>query len=309
MAAVVRLALTAVAAGCLLGSGVGCSTSIGQTLGLAPPQHKLIPDAKAFREGAGNPDLPRELNKTLHPAYVVEPGDVLLVQPVEFDSPVRLTGDQPILPDGTIDLGKYGRPVVAGKTVPVIEAEVQQLVRAKEKSQVQVTVRLITRASKVYYVLGEVNAPGAFPINGRETVLDAIIAAGGLTRRAAEKQIIVSRPTPADGCRVVLPVCYPQIVQLGDTTTNFQVMPGDRIFVPGRGTFDDLCEGRGRHKQKCGPCDKPQVPCVLGGGNGGCATGPAPAGEPPAAAAPSAPLPPTVVVPTPGGPVALPNLQ
>jgi len=298
MTATVRLVSVAIGWCTLLCTAVGCSTSIGQTLGLAPPQHKLLPEAKAFREATGTPDLPRELKKTLHPAFVVEPGDVLAVQPVEFDSPVRLTGDQPVLPDGTIDLGKYGRPVVAGKTVPVIEAEVQELIKGKEKTPVQITVRLINRASKVYYVLGEVNAPGAFPINGRETVLDAIIAAGGLTRRAGEKDIILSRPTPPDGCRVVIPICYPQLVQLGDTTTNFQVMPGDRIFVPSRGAFDGLCGDR--HK-KCGVCDKPQFPCPA---NGACAADQAaavPPAPPPAVAAP------TVLVPTPNGPVALPN--
>src|SRR5687768_7976295 len=172
IAAIRLLALLAV-----LSALSGCSSSVGQTFGFSGPQHRLLPETKAFRQTAGNPELPRELNKSLHPPFVVEPGDVLLVQPVEFDSPVRLTGDQPVLSDGTIDLGKYGRPVVAGKTVPVIEAEVQQLIRSQEKEPLQVTTRLINRASKVYYVLGEVNAPGAFPINGRESALDAIVAA------------------------------------------------------------------------------------------------------------------------------------
>src|SRR5947208_12776679 len=117
MPAVVRFMPAAVACGLLLASAAGCSSSIGQTLGFGGPQHRLLPDAKAFRQAADSPDLPRELAKALHPAFVVEPGDTLLVQPVEFDAPVRLTGDQPVLPDGSIDLGKYGRPVVAGKTV------------------------------------------------------------------------------------------------------------------------------------------------------------------------------------------------
>jgi protein involved in polysaccharide export with SLBB domain len=270
MPAVSRTARAAVPCLLLAGAAVGCSSSAGQTLGLAPPQHRLLSDAKAFREGAGTPELPRELAKALHPAFVVEPGDVLLVQPVEFDAPIRLTGDQPVLPDGTIDLGKYGRPTVAGKTLPVIEAEVQQLIKGKEKEPVPVTVRLINRTSKVYYVLGEVNAPGAFPINGRETALDAIIAAGGLTRKASERNIILSRPTPADGCRVVFPICYSQIVQLGDTTTNHQLMAGDRIFVPSKAMLEDLCSGS-QDRKSCGACDKPQVPCA----NGRCADGPA----------------------------------
>jgi polysaccharide export outer membrane protein len=246
---------------------IGCG-GVGQLFGFGPPQYRLLPEAAAFRETSGVPDLPRELQKSLHPPYVVEPGDVLLVQPLEFDSPVRVAGDQPVLPDGTIDLGKYGRPVVAGKTVPVIEAEVQQLINAQEQENAQITVRLISRVSKVYYVLGEVNAPGAYPLSGRETVLDAIIAAGGLTRRASERRIILTRPTLRDDCRVVLPVCYPQIVQLGDTSTNFQIQSGDRIYVPSRTMLDDLFgDTNWSWKRGCTVCDGAQFPCLTGSCN------------------------------------------
>ena len=62
-------------------------------------------------------------------------------------------------------------------------------------------VRLVGRVSKVFYVLGEVNAPGAFPLSGRETVLDGIIAAGGITRQASTAKIVLSRPTSPDSCR------------------------------------------------------------------------------------------------------------
>ena len=61
----------------------------------------------------------------------------------------------------------------------------------------------VGRTSKLYYVLGEVNAPGAFPITGSETVLDAIIAAGGLTSKGSEQNIILSRPSTPDGCRSI----------------------------------------------------------------------------------------------------------
>ncbi len=199
--------------------------------------------------------MPRELDKRVALPFVVEPGDVLLVQPVNLDSPVRLPGDQTVLPDGTIQLGRYGQAVVAGKTIPQIEADVRAQIEAQQKDAGPITVRLVTRVSKVYYVLGEVNAPGAFPLQGRETVLDAILAAGGLNDRASRKFITLSRPTPPDGCRVVLPICYNDIVQIGDTSTNYQIANGDRIYVPTRG-HDDC--GR---KKVCPPCNRPQYPC------------------------------------------------
>jgi protein involved in polysaccharide export with SLBB domain len=253
----------------------GCSSS-GSSL-FSPPAYPLIKSAKAVRDSAPVPaPVPRELAKVLHQPFVVEPGDTLLVQPAKLDAPLRLPPDQPVFPDGTIDLGDYGRPVVAGHTAPEIEAIVQAAVKAKDKDAPTVNVRIIGRASKVYYVFGEVNAPGAFPLNGRETVLDALVAAGGLTRRSSKDNIVLSRPTPPDGCRVVYPVCWNEIVQLGDTTTNYQIQAGDRVYVPSAGMLEGLLPFC-RNKHGCPACLRPQVSC-FGGVCGACAGGEGPAG-------------------------------
>lgn len=269
---------------------LGCSGGM-QSLGLAPPQHRFTEQTKMVVGSQYAPAaLPKELNKSLLPAYVVEPGDTLLVIPVDLDSPVRLPGDQVVMQDGTIDLGRYGRPVVAGRTVEIIEQELNAIITAKEKElrarpdaektelpltgSIEVSVRIVGRVSKVYYVLGEVNAPGAYPISGRETVLDGIVAAGGITTRASTKKILLSRPTPPEGCRIALPICYDNIVQLGDTSTNYQLMPGDRIFVGSAGLMDMLHS----KKAECGICLGPQYPCELGVApscaNGSCGVAP-----------------------------------
>lgn len=201
--------------------------------------------------------IPRELGEALHPPFVVKPGDTLLIQPAEFDAEVQIPPDQTVLADGTVNLGVYGRPVVAGKLVPEIEAEIQAIVNAKEQpaEPIVITARLIGQRSQVYYVLGEVNGPGAFPITGHEFVLDAIIAAGGLTGKGAEQNIILIRPSTPDDCRAVYPVCYTDIVQLGDTTTNYQLLPGDRLFVAGTGMLDEVLPPGCK---KPGVCDRPQ---------------------------------------------------
>jgi protein involved in polysaccharide export with SLBB domain len=163
-------------------------------------------------------------------------------------------------------LGAYGLYVAAGKTVETIEREIRALVAEKiKKDPGFVSARIVTRASKVYYVLGEVNAPGVFPVTGRETVLDGLIAAGGLNDRASRRNIILVRPTHPDSCRIVLPVCYRQIVQLGDTTTNYQLAPGDRIFVPSRNFHDQF---RGRRRESNCACGGPQTSCLQGGSCG-----------------------------------------
>lgn len=293
-----KLMRACAAAGLMVFAAAGCS-ALGDTLGFSTPTNPLTDSAKAARDAAPVPaPIPRELAMELMPPHVVEPGDTLLVQPVEFDAPVRLPPDQLVQPDGTIDLGKYGRPVVAGKTLPDVEAIVRAQIKAKDEKPVAVTVRLLSRPGEVFFVLGEVNAPGAFPITGHDTVLTAITQAGGPTRRASLQNVIMSRPTVPEGCRLVYPVCYQNIVQLGDTTTNYQLRPGDRVFVPSKATCEDFLGGRfNRHKGN-GPCDTPQVPC----GGGACqATGFGPLVTPNGPAAlptvPTVPVPAVPVVP------------
>ncbi len=236
----------------------GCSSAGGQGLAILPTGHFLLKSTKqVMRSAPSGAPLPRELQKSVLPAYYLQPGDVLLVEPLSLDSQLRFPSDQTILADGTIDLGRYGRPVVAGKTVDQVEVDVAALVAAVDHRNEPVNVRLVNPQSAVYYVLGEVAAPGSFPLVGRETVLDGIIAAGGLTSRASPCGILLSRPTPPGSCRVVLPVCYRHIVQLGDTATNYQLLPGDRIYVSTRTFCEQLC----RRTNDCPYCQGLQCPC------------------------------------------------
>ena len=263
----------------LLASSMGCLSSSG--LLFQPGPHELLKTAEVFAEGSGGLSHgPRELTKQVLAEYRVEPGDVLAVEQAEFDASVRLPSDQTVRADGTIDLGPYGRPLVVGRTIDEIQQLVQQRVDqhtadlaegdsdagvlADAESQ-KVLVRLVEPESKVYYVVGEVNSPGTQRLVGRETVLDAIFAAGGLSDKADRHKIILSRPTPPGQCRIVMPICYRHIVQLGDTTTNYQISPGDRIYVPSLTFWDEvgrmLCL---RSNETCPRCACCQTPCLDG---------------------------------------------
>ena len=73
---------------------------------------------------------------------------------------------------------------------------------------------------------------GKLPITGNETVLDAIQFAGGLMPTAAPQNIRLVRPAPPGACcEQVLPVNLAAITSGGDPTTNYQLMPNDRIIV------------------------------------------------------------------------------
>ncbi len=245
-------------------SPLGCSSFT-----LFPSGDFLLSSTKELTKSVpANAVVPRELDKTVLSAYIVQPGDVLLVEPVQLDSPLRFPADQTVLPDGTIELGRFGRLIVAGRTLEQIETDVAAAVHGIEKEGGAVNVRLVDPQSAVYYVLGEVNSPGSYPFIGRETVLDAILAAGGLTDKASACNIILSPPSTPCGCRTVIPICYKNIVQQGDTTTNYQVMPGDRIFVATRTLWESLipihschdCPNCNGKKCPCGPCSAGATP-------------------------------------------------
>lgn len=244
---------------CLSASIAGCSGG-GGSFTLFPTGDFLLKSTRFVRRTVPRSmPVPRELEKTVLPQYILQPGDVLLVEPTTLDSPLRFPADQTILADGTIDLGRYGRLVVAGKTIEQVETDVTATVRSVEPGPIDpINVRLVNPTSAVYYVLGEVSSPGSYPLIGRETVLDAILTAGGLSDRASPCNIVLTRPSPPNGCRIVLPVCYRQIAQLGDTSTNYQVMPGDRIYVATR-TLGEACFS----KRACPLCEGRQCPCPV----------------------------------------------
>ena len=89
--------------------------------------------------------------------------------------------------------------------------------------------------SKVYYVITEGAGYGdnivRLPVTGNETVLDAISNINGLSRLSS-KDIWIARPAPSGvGCEQILPVDIEGIMKGGITATNYQLMPGDRVFI------------------------------------------------------------------------------
>ena len=242
----------------------------------------LTPQADCARRSVPMPAaVPREFHKTLLPTYRFAPGDTVLVESADFDANLKFPADQTVQPDGTIDLGRFGRPAIAGMSVAEVEALVDRRVDTvlsnderflnqypdesyadiRESGLLEINVRLIDPAGSVYYVLGAVAAPGVYPLAGRETVLDAILTAGGLADNAKKCDVILSRPSVPHDCRTVLPVCYNHVVQSGDSTTNYQILPGDRIFVPSKGCKDTIAEALGCDKG-CDLCAcHPQFPC------------------------------------------------
>jgi polysaccharide export outer membrane protein len=139
-----------------------------------------------------------------------------------------------VQPDGTVNLRNYGMVHMAGKTVTEARAAVQERLTQYFDSP-DVGVDVVEYNSKSYYLIFE-SLLGAgtmvrFPITGNETVLDAIAKTEKLSS-ASSKTIWISRPAPGNfGRDQILPVDLDAITHGGITDTNYQILPGDRIFI------------------------------------------------------------------------------
>ncbi len=145
-----------------------------------------------------------------------------------------VTGEYLVGPDGTINLRQYGIVHVAGKTLTQIRVDLQRhLSQFFDSPEVSVDVRQYN--SKVFYVITQGAGLGdnirRIPVTGSDTVLDALSSVNGLSQ-VSSAQIWVARPAPGGfGCEQILPVDYASITQGASAATNYQLMPGDRVFI------------------------------------------------------------------------------
>jgi polysaccharide export outer membrane protein len=226
-----------------LSAAIGCQT-------VRTPEEKIA-----------NSNIPREFQKVSMPDYVVEAPDLLLVEVLEALPGRPISGERLVRPDGKISLGFYGDVYVAGLTLPEVKEkivlhlrkyisdETLGLIKLDDEGEPvrdqngkvvlkdlkdcdRIFVDITGYNSKNYYVLGDVLIPGKMSITGNETVLDALQYAGGLLPTAAPQNIRLVRPAPPGACcEQLLPINLAAITNGGDPTTNYQLMPGDRIIV------------------------------------------------------------------------------
>jgi polysaccharide export outer membrane protein len=197
------------------------------------------------------------------PAHVIEPPDLVLVEILEAAPGRPISGERLVRPDGTISLGFYGAVHVAGLTLPeakekivqhmqkflnddtlglvetdpatdapVIDPKTNNVKRIDPKDTTRVFVDVTAYNSRNYYVEGEVCYPERIPFTGRETVLDVLHFVGGPTPAADRSGIRLIRSYPVGSPVQVLPIDYEEITMGTDSSTNYQILPGDRLVIP-----------------------------------------------------------------------------
>lgn len=196
------------------------------TVNLGPAYGSVKVAGLAVGEAAGAID--QQLRRVLQQPEV----SVSLLQPAGQQ---QISGEHLVGPDGTVNLGIYGNVYVAGLTIDQARRTLEEHL-SQHLEQPRIAVDVLAYNSKVFYVITEGAGLGdtviRVPITGNETVLDAVAQVGGISRLSNKKKIWVARPAPSGtGCDQVLLVDWESITKGANTATNYQLLPGDRLFI------------------------------------------------------------------------------
>jgi protein involved in polysaccharide export with SLBB domain len=147
----------------------------------------------------------------------------------------QIQGPHLVRPDGTIGLGIYGSVYITGMTIAEAKAAIEEHL-SQYLLKPEMSVDVAAYNSKVYYVITDLAGNGEtvirLPVTGNETVLDAIGNINGLSAVSSKHRIWVARPAPDDAaCEQVLPINWKDITKGGATATNYQLLPGDRLYI------------------------------------------------------------------------------
>ena len=158
--------------------------------------------------------------------FLIGPEDVLSIL---FWRDKEMTGDVTVRPDGFITLPLLGELRAAGLTPTALATAIQTAAgRYLTDPNVTVVVRQIN--SRNTYITGEVNAPGAYPLTGPRTIMQAIALAGGVREFANLDEITILREQ--QGQTRAFKFNYSDVSRGRNLGQNFELQPGDTIVVP-----------------------------------------------------------------------------
>lgn len=135
--------------------------------------------------------------------------------------------------DGTITLGQYGSVPVVGLTLDEARLAVADHL-SPYFANPQVSLSVYAFNSKVYYIVTQGGGTGdglvRLPFTGNETVMDALSQINGLSY-VSSSRMWIARPQRDGNGSQILPIDWEGITQRAEVQSNYQVLPGDRIFI------------------------------------------------------------------------------
>jgi len=146
----------------------------------------------------------------------------------------QIAGEHLVTPDGKVNLGIYGQVRIVGLTIEEARTTIQEHL-SESLENPEIAVDILGYNSKVFYVITQGAGLGdqvvILPSKGNETVLDAIGQIQGLQSNSSTRMWIARPGKNACGGDQILPIDWLAVTQRGATDTNYQIMPGDRLYV------------------------------------------------------------------------------
>jgi polysaccharide biosynthesis/export protein len=175
--------------------------------------------------------------------YLLRRGDVVQIEVLE-DASLNRTAI--VLPDGQISLPLVGTVRAAGRSLQDVQSDVASRLAQSFATPPTVYVTLSALAERLppgepvtidIFVVGAANSPGAFEMEPRSTLLQAIAQAGGLSPFAAKKRIQLRR-TNKDGTEKTYRLNYEAIESGEGAGGAMRLVDGDVIIIPQRKLFE-----------------------------------------------------------------------
>lgn len=159
--------------------------------------------------------------------YALQPGDLLTV--TVYEEP-ELSREVLVRPDGGISFPLIGDLTAAGMSPAAVKSALETRL-AEFIPGASVTVAVVQITGNRVFVVGKVNAPGAYPIYRPLDVMQALALAGGTAQFAELDDIRILR-RDVDGEQNVIEFKYSEVIRGRNLEQNLLLKSGDTIVVP-----------------------------------------------------------------------------
>ena len=168
-------------------------------------------------------NLPQDFN------YIIGPGDSMEI--FVWGNP-ELTMSVPVRPDGMITTRLVEDIPASGKTSTQLARDIEVAYSEYVKNPVVSVIvnGFIGIPPQQVRVIGEASNPLRIPYNKHMTLLDLMIAVGGLTPFANGNKSVLIRDY--DGKQKTFSVRLDDLIKDGDITANLSLLPGDIVIIP-----------------------------------------------------------------------------
>jgi polysaccharide biosynthesis/export protein len=177
---------------------------------------------------AGLPPAPAQATSAQDYNYLIGPGDTLNI--IVWRNP-ELSMSVPVRPDGKVSTPLVDELAAQGKTSVEMARSIEQVLSKYVRDPVVTVVvtSFVGPYSEQIRVVGEAARPQFLPYKAKMTLLDVMIAVGGLTDFAAGNSATILRS--AEGNKQYS-VRLKDLVKRGDVSANVEMRPGDILVIP-----------------------------------------------------------------------------